>query len=387
MKITEVKSKEDESDFFLVPRVVYKDDLNWIPHIKQDIQKIFNPLKNKLFKNGDATRWVLYDDTGNTVGRIAAFINPKTKLKSDQPTGGVGFFDSIENKDFAFALLDTAKKWLQERDIEAMDGPINFGEKNQFWGLLVKNFTDNPSYGMNYNPHYYQKYFEEYGFQTYYEQYVFKRDIYLRPQPIFYRKYNQMIKDPEFEITDVRGKSTKQIAHDFRIVLNGAWLGHADHKEMTEDAALKIAKSLKPIMDKRIIIFIYHKKIPVAFYVNIPELNEIFKHVNGNLNLWGKLKFLYHIKKGTPKTMVGIVFGVVKEWQGKGLEGGLIAWFGENVVPLKRYDSIILTWIGDFNPKMIMVSERLGAEVDRTFITYRYLFDRTKPFKRYPIVE
>jgi len=388
MIVTEVVNKKTERDFFKIPRIIYANDSNWIPHIKQDIQKIFNPDKNKLYAGGgDAIRWVIHDAQGNLCGRIAAFVNPKTRDKSDQPTGGVGFFESINNQKIADKLLNTAKEWLEQRGIEAMDGPINFGEKNQFWGLLVKNFTDPSSYAMNYNPPYYKDLFEKYGFQAYFEQYIFKRDIYIPAQPIFMRKYNQMMKDENFKITDVSGKSIKQIAADFRTVLNGAWLGHADHKAMSEAAALKVAKSLKPIMDKKIIIFVYHKNIPVAFYVNIPELNEIFKHVNGNLNWLGKLKFLYHIKKGTPRTMVGIVFGVVKEWQGKGLEGGLIAHFGEKVVPLKRYDSTILTWIGDFNPKMIKVTQNLGSELHRTFITYRYLFDRTKEFKRYPIIE
>jgi len=388
MIVTEVVNKKTERDFFKIPRIIYANDSNWIPHIKQDIQKIFNPDKNKLYAGGgDAIRWVIHDAQGNLCGRIAAFVNPKTRDKSDQPTGGVGFFESINNQKIADKLLNTAKEWLEQRGIEAMDGPINFGEKNQFWGLLVKNFTDPSSYAMNYNPPYYKDLFEKYGFQAYFEQYIFKRDIYIPAQPIFMRKYNQMMKDEDFKITDVSGKSIKQIAADFRTVLNGAWLGHADHKAMSEAAALKVAKSLKPIMDKKIIIFVYHKNIPVAFYVNIPELNEIFKHVNGNLNWLGKLKFLYHIKKGTPRTMVGIVFGVVKEWQGKGLEGGLIAHFGEKVVPLKRYDSTILTWIGDFNPKMIKVTQNLGSELHRTFITYRYLFDRTKEFKRYPIIE
>jgi len=387
MKVNEVVDRSSEKDFFRTSRIVYKNDPNWIPHLRQDIQKIFDPKKNKLFVGGAAKRWVIYDDNGNLSGRIAAFINPKTKDKSDQPTGGIGFFESLNNQDIAFKLFDTAKNWLQNQGIEAMDGPINFGEKNQYWGLLVKNFVDPPSYALNYNPPYYKDLFEAYGFQTYFEQFLFKRALAVPPQPIFMRKYNQMMKDENFEITDVQGKSIKEIAQDFRTVLNGAWLGHSDHKEMTEEGALKVAKSLKPIMDKRIIIFIYHKKIPVAFYVNIPELNEIFKYVNGNLNWLGKLKFLYHIKKGTPRTMIGIVFGVVKEWQGKGLEGGLIAHFGEKVVPQNRYDNTILTWIGDFNPKMIKVTQNLGAELNRTYITYRYLFDRTKEFKRYPIIE
>ena len=85
--------------------------------------------------------------------------------------------------------------------------------------------------------------------------------------------------------------------------------------------------------------------------------------------------------------MVGIVFGVVQEFQGKGIEGAMIKWTEENIVTLNRYDETIMTWIGDFNPKMIRVCENLGAEKFRTLATYRFLFDREAKFERCPIVE
>jgi hypothetical protein len=193
--------------------------------------------------------------------------------------------------------------------------------------------------------------------------------------------------DPDFRISNAKKMSTDQIASDFRIVYNGAWGKHDNFKEMPESTAKKVAKSLKPIMDPDIIVFVYHKGEPIAFYINIPELNEIFKFVDGSLNLLNKLKVWYHLKMKTSKTMVGIVFGVVHEFQGKGIEGAMIKWTEDNIVTLNRYDETIMTWIGDFNPKMIRVCENLGAEKFRTLATYRYLFDREASFERCPIVE
>ena len=80
--------------------------------------------------------------------------------------------------------------------------------------------------------------------------------------------------------------------------------------------------------------------------------------------------------------MTGVVFGVVKEWQGKGLEAALIVYAEKTIVPQGHYKDTVLTWIGDFNPKMIKIMENLGATLHQTFITYRYLFDRTKAFER-----
>ncbi len=385
--LKEVNDKRTEKLFFGLPRKIYAKDPNWTPHIRQDIEKLFDHKKNKLLKEGKAKRWIISNDKGETIGRIAAFINTKLAYDFDQPTGGTGFFECINEQAVANALFDQAKEWLRSEGMEAMDGPINFGDKNQFWGLLVQNFNDPNSYAMNYNPSYYRELFEGYGFQTYYEQYVYSRDIRQPVEDVFVRKAKSVLTNYNVEVKDCKGRSVEEIASDFRKVYNGAWGGHENFKEMSESAAMKVAKSLKPIMDPEIIIFAYSEGEPIAFYVNIPELNEIFRHVNGNLNWLGKLKFLFYRATQKPKRMVGIVFGVIRAWHGKGIEGAMIMWFGQNKVPVLSYDDTILTWIGDFNPKMIKVATNLGTELYRTYITYRYLFDRSIPFERCKIVE
>jgi hypothetical protein len=384
-----VKDKATLNEFHKVPKLIYANDKNYIAHLRQDIDKVFDEKKNKLYKDGGKSeRWIFYNDRNELVGRVAAFVNPKTAYIEEQPTGGMGFFESIDDQPTANFIIDTARTWLVGQGMEAMDGPVNFGERNQFWGCLTKNFTDPNSYAMNYNPPYYPQLLENYGFQTYFEQYLYTRDARMLPQPIFMRKHEQFIANPDITISDVEGKDLKQVAEDFRKVYNGAWGGYQNFKEMTSEAAQKIMKSLKPVLDPRIIVFAYHKDEPIAFYVNIPELNEIFCYIDGNLNWWGKLVFLYHKWRKTPRTLVGIVFGVVKEWQKQGAEGAMIKFMSDQIHAGKvKYTRTVLQWIGDFNPKMLKVADNLGGERYREMKTYRYLFDRNKPFKRCPVVE
>src|SRR5690606_6977204 len=112
-----------------------------------------------------------------------------------------------------------------------------------------------------------------------------------------------------------------------------------------------------------------------------------FKHVNGKLDLLGKLKFLWHTFRKTNRKAFGILFGVAPEHQGKGLDGALIL-EARRVLQeeYKRYEEYEMNWIGDFNPKMINVVEQVGAEVATRHATYRKLDDPTKPFKRAPII-
>jgi hypothetical protein len=384
MEIVLVDSEALIGEFHKLPFKIYKNDQHWVPHLKQDVEKVFDPGKNKLFKSGKAKRWLLKDGK-EVIGRIAAWVNPRYSKGMEQETGGMGFFECINDQRAAFVLLDTAVNWLKSEGMHAVDGPINFGEKNFFWGLQIENFDAMPSYGMNYNPEYYKHFFEAYGFKVYYEQLIYHRDIYLPAQEIFVRKYNMVMQDPEYRVENVRGKTAEQIAHDFMTVYNNAWGGHHGFKPMDAGQAKRTIKALKPVMDPDIIVFVYHQNKPIAFYVNIPELNEIFRFVNGDLNLLGKLKFLWHKWRKTPKTMVGIVFGVDRAYHGKGIEGAMIKWTEMHIVSLERYDQTILTWIGDFNPKMLRVAENLGATVFRKLATYRLIFDPNKEFKRMPI--
>ncbi len=388
MKILEVTDKKLIKEFHKVPRIIYKNDTNWIPHIENDIEKKFHTKTNKFYDGKNAKRWVLKDSEGNLTGRIAAWVHPKQYKKFKQPTGGIGFFECVNNQEAANLLFDTAKKFLAEKGMEAMDGPINFGEKDQFWGLLIKNFTDPNTYGMNYNPEYYVPLFENYGFKVYYYQLMYHRLTTDPAQEVFVRKANILRKDPKFECRNIKGLTTEQVAKYFTEVYNDAW-GHTrkNFKKMDWRVTYKMFKTMKPVIDPDIIIFAFYDNRPVGMYLNLPELNQIFKHLNGKMNLIGKLKFLWHKIKKTPTTMYGLVFGVAHDFHGKGVEGAMIKFAEETIVPLNRYKDTVLAWIGDFNPKMIKVCENLGAKQYRTYATYRYLFDRTKPFERATINE
>ncbi|WP_315818667.1 hypothetical protein [Paraflavitalea speifideaquila] len=44
-----------------------------------------------FFEHGVCTRWLLQDEEGQLIGRIAAFVNYEKAYKHPQPTGGAGF--------------------------------------------------------------------------------------------------------------------------------------------------------------------------------------------------------------------------------------------------------------------------------------------------------
>ncbi|MCH5683915.1 hypothetical protein LWM68_06355 [Niabella sp. W65] len=172
MNLIEVNTPALARDFIKVNVLINQNDPNYIRPLDKDINEVFDKEKNKTFRSGEAIRWILQDSQGQLIGRIAAFVNRKYKTKGDEgPVGGMGFFDCINNQAAADILLDAAKNWLAERGMTAMDGPINFGERDTWWGLLVKGFEP-PLYRMNYNPAYYKDLLENYGFRPFLTRYV-----------------------------------------------------------------------------------------------------------------------------------------------------------------------------------------------------------------------
>ncbi|MGE0586944.1 MAG: hypothetical protein AB7O48_00095 [Cyclobacteriaceae bacterium] len=388
MTIHEVVSSDDVKEFLLLPVRLYANEPNWIRPLDKDIESVFDKNKNKTFRHGECCRWLLKDNNGNTIGRVAAFVNQKIVHKgNDQPTGGMGFFECIDNKEAAFMLLDQCKNWLKERGMEAMDGPINFGNRDRWWGLLVDGFDRDPNYQCNYNPPYYQGFFEDYGFQVYFKQFTFARKIMDPLSPKLEDKALRLAEDPDYEFRHLRKNELNKLAEYLRTVYNNAWANRAETPELTQQQANLIVKQMKPIMDHRLLYFGFFKGEPVSFFLSLPEINQIFKYVNGKLDWLGKLKFLWHTLLKTNKKAFGILFGIVPQHQGKGLDGAMVL-SARAVLQVKyrRYDEYEMNWIGDFNPKMIIVVEQVGAHICKVHHTYRKLFDEQKPFKRHPIL-
>ncbi|WP_339702371.1 hypothetical protein [Algoriphagus aquimarinus] len=387
MKLIEVTTAAHQKEFIEMAVRLYKNEKNWIRPLDADIEGLFHKETNKLFRNGATSkRWLLQNDKQETIGRVAAFINPKMKEK--QPTGGLGFFECINDQEAAFLLFDTAKAWLESEGMEAMDGPINFGERDKWWGLLVDGFTE-PNYNMPWNFDYYQKFFEDYGFQIYFKQYTYARPVQnLGFDEKMIARAKVVTDNPDYDFHYLKGKELKEKAPEyFMTVYNKAWARHMGKSLALKEAQMMFSK-MKPIIDEKLIYFGFYKGEPVSFFIQIPEINQIFKHVNGKMDLIGKLKFLWYKTFSPPNKMLGLVFGVVPEHQGKGVESAMIITYDKmSGKPDFQYKTIEMNWIGDFNPKMMRVCEQLLADIYKTHHTYRFLFDREKPFERHRIFD
>jgi hypothetical protein len=388
MQLIEVTNHSLAVDFIRVNVLINKGNPNYVRPLDKDINDVFDPKKNKTFRFGTVNRWILKSEGGELIGRIAAFVNKRYKNRGDDvPVGGIGFFDCINNQDAADMLFDVGKHWLMQQGMQAMDGPINFGERDRWWGVVVEGFQE-PLYCMNYNPPYYQSLFEQYGFKPFFHQICLGMDPRQQMSEKILNRHAQFDKDPAFSVKTIKKDKLEKYARDFATVYNAAWAGHGGLKELKTEQVILMFRKMKPVMDERIVWFAYHDEKPIAIFTNLPDLNQWFKYLDGKFDLFHKLKFLW-IKATKPcKKFTGIVFGIVPEWQGKGIDAFIVGEAYKDVMkPSFPYREYEMQWIGDFNPKMLNVGLSLGdVSPSRKLTTYRYLFDRAKEFRRHPIL-
>jgi hypothetical protein len=390
MKIIEVSTPQDERDFLEVAVEIYTNDPVWVRPLDADVESIFDPSENDYFNHGVCTRFVLKTESNELLGRVAVFINDDKASLYDQPTGGMGFFDCIESKEAAFMLFDTAKEWLKARGMEAMDGPINFGENDMWWGLLIDGFT-HPSYGMNYNPPYYQSYFEEYGFKRYYEQvsrHIPMSSDMSKNLPDRFKKIALWVIGKEgHELVSLDLKNKDRFVDAFVEIYNEAWVNHEGFKPIRRDGVEANFQKLEALMDTSFIWFSFVHGEPAGALVVVPDANQIIKTMNGKLNVIGKLKFLYHKLTGKITRARVIIIGVKPKFQKLGLEAAMIYKLHEAVLARKRYEEVEISWVGDFNPKMQSLLAATNAGPGKIHNTYRYMFDPNAEFKGPMVIE
>jgi hypothetical protein len=52
---------------------------------------------------------------------------------------------------------------------------------------------------------------------------------------------------------------------------------------------------------------------------------------------------------------------------------------GEAMKKKPQYTELELSWVGDFNPQMMALHKAIGGVFHKRHITYRYMFDQSKP--------
>lgn len=317
IEIKALHPKKDIVKFLKFAWKIYEGDTNWVPPLFMDKKKLLNKDKNPFFKTAQMEMFMAYKDS-EPVGRIAAIKNDTHNEVHNENIGFFGFFESINDQEVANALLDTAKKWLKDKGVNAMRGPANPSSNDEF-GMLLEGFDDSPRIMMPYNPKYYLDLMDNYGLKKIKDLYAYQID---NPKLLKSEKLIRVAeiarKRSKVEIKQINLKKFKSELEKIKFVYNKAWAPNWGFIPMTDEEIDNLAKELKPLVEESIVLFAEVDGKSIAFALVLLDYNELIKDFNGKLFPFNWIKLFTQRKK--IKWARVLILGVIPEYQKRGID-------------------------------------------------------------------
>jgi len=365
IKLRLVQNKKDLNDFINFPYKLYKGDRYWVPRLKMDIKHTMSD-KNPLWKHADRILLVA-EKNGQVAGRITGSVDYNYIKFQNSKTGFFGFFECIDDYDVARMMLDSVRNWLKEKGMEIMSGPFSPSTNDEL-SFLLEGYDSEPMIMMPYNPRYYHDLMERYGMRKSKDLLAFIVDVKDIPEER-YAKFEQRImkRNPGLVIRPIDFKQFEEEAKRVEYVYNNAWEKNWGFVPWTHEEFYYICKSLKQlfVQDLTLVAIDGNKSVGVA--IVIPDYNFVLKKIGGKLSPSGLVKFLYYRKK--IKQIRLMVFGVIKEYRNRGIEGLM---YLKALLNSKRmgYERAEGSWVLEDNFLIINSAERMGAKVYKKYRVY-----------------
>lgn len=368
INVVEIKNKKGLKEFIEFSWEIYKEDVNWVPPLRGDLLKTLLGKDNPLFMNGPHTFFMIYDNN-KPLGRLCVGINQGLNDKKNQRDGYICLFECINDKNVAFSLFDTAANWLKERGIDCIKGPVSPTNGDDYRGLLVKGFNGAPVLMNSYNPEYYVKFFEEYGFVKHLDLYAYYYDIANVDTSRFTKPVDFAMKRYNFHVEKIDLKNIDEEMKDIKKILDIAM--PADWEDLTPPSLDEIkaeGKKLVAMADPDLVFIARHGNEPIGFSIALPDYNQVLKKMNGRILPFGFLKFLWY-KRRINGGRIFILF-VVPEFRKKAVSSAML-FKSLEAGKKKGYLYGEGSTIGEINTSMRRDAEGAGGIHYRTYRLYK----------------
>ncbi len=368
-KIEAVTSAAMMKSFIDFAPELYKNNPNYVSELFIAQRDLLTPGKHPFHEHSQIQLFLAFEDS-KIIGRIAAILNNNHNTFNKANDGFFGFFECIDNDETASLLFAAAEKWLKEKGVSNVIGPVNLST-NETCALLIEGFDSPPVAMMTYNEPYYKTLLERQGFKK-------KMDLIAYNYIVAERDERRLkTVDAIKERLEKRGivfrpinlKKFKEETDALREIYNSAWDKNLGFVPMTESEFKYLAKDLKLILDKDFCVLAEHNGKVVGFSLAIPDVNHILKGIKkGRLFPTGIFKLLFQ-RKSIKKIRI-ITLGVIEGYRKMGIETVFYADIIKQVVR-KGITTAEASWILEDNYLMNKAIQDING----------------KPYKKYRIFE
>ncbi len=366
-QIQPVTTPAEQEQFLDVPARVYAGDRHWVPPLRSEVAKQFQP-ENPFFQYGHLQQWVALQHH-QAVGRIVAAVNQRLIEREGQAIGLFGFFECVPEWAIAEALLETACDWLRQQGMTLARGPIDLSTHNNCL-FLVQGFDTPPVIMMPYNPAYYEEFMTRAGWTKAKDAYAYDLPLDRPLAPEFEKSYRIACKSGiHFRPLQTKGEAFSQDCLNLYHLFNRAFANNWSSSPRTEAEFMAEAGSLQSLVDPNIFIIAEDQGAMVGFFMGLPDYNIALKHVNGQLNWLGILKFLWYRRQIRQARIIAIC--ALPEYRRQMVAPALI-YLGHRggTTKARPYHRAELSWVYEDNTPSRKIIEASGGRIYKTYRIY-----------------
>ncbi len=312
--IKEANTKKIFKDFIDFPYLLYKDSQYWIPPIKADEKKFWT--KHPALDFCNIKKWVVYWKN-RPIGRVAAIINPEYNKKTGNDYGRISGLETYNDEKGFKLLMDTATKWLKEKGMKKVHGPLGYTNLDT-QGMLVEGFDELPSIASVYHLPYYKTLMTKYGFEKEHDWIEFH--LKLTEKSINKGERGSLIVNKRFGMEVFSPKNKTELKNYAEIafdILNQAFAHLPYVMKLSDELKQYYKNKYFNVLDPKYTFFVKDKDKIVGFLITIPSLSKAMQKANGKLFPFGWYYLLQAFKK--PDGIDTLLTGVIPEYDSKGV--------------------------------------------------------------------
>jgi len=360
MQIEKVNTRRQLNEFILFPYQLYRTDPLWIPPLRTEQKKLFDPKKNSLLGHCDYALFLARE--GNRIlGRVAVFIDHLSNDYWQENIGCFGSYECIADGETAHALLHQCEDWLRDHGVEAMRGPISFETQN--WGAVLDDFDTPPRLMSPYNPKYYLEQFEAFGLAKIKDLEIYASRLSSYQLPERFLRYRQRLME-KYHLT-IRSIDMKRLVEDARLIveLSNQSLAHNwGYAPVGIEEAEALAKDLKMVVWPELIKILESQGRPIGFCITLPDIYQLLQGLDGRLSPIALYRLLFQLRKIRIFRIWAL--GIIPEFHRRGLDTLLYLSIHDE---LAKYDALVeANYILEDNYAMKDAVIKLGMQKVRT---------------------
>lgn len=369
ISVRPVQTKREQKAFLEFPWRLYQGDPNWIPPLRQNQKGLVGFAPHPFYERNKAQAFLAYRG-GEVVGRVLAILNQGHIERFGEKRGFFGFFESVDDEQVSQGLFDAVRAWFADQGIYTLRGPTN-PSLNYELGLLIEGFDTPPTFMMTYNPPYYERLIESYGFRKTQDLYAYWGHVSMLPK---IRQKLKPICDQIVERFNVRLRilNKKRFLEDVELFLeiyNRSLVNTWGFVPMSEAEVRHMARGLRWLMVPELALGAEVDGRMVGAVFCLPDYNPRIKAIDGRLFPFGFIRLLRN--KQAIKRVRVISTNVLPEYQLLGF--GLVLL--EGLVPKAldwKLEEAEFSWVLESNALSRGSLEKGGAKRTKTYRLYDF---------------